>query len=65
MPAVPFDADRNLFVYRFKKKTANFVDRTDAFQEFVTPMLALSHTKDVQHVHFRDSWGGIPVFKEF
>ena len=61
MPAVQFDKERNIFVYRFKEKVLNFLERTTKFKVFVAKIIALPVCEQIQLVHFRDIWGGIPV----
>ena len=61
MPAVQFDKERNIFVYRFKEKVLNFLERTTKFKAFVAKIIALPVFEQIQLVHFRDIWGGIPV----
>lgn len=61
MPAVQFDKERNIFVYRFKEKVVNFLERTTKFKVFVAKIIALPVCEQIQLVHFRDIWGGIPV----
>ena len=61
MPTFQFDADRQLYVYRWKEKVVNFLERTEKFQKAVTKMLQLPLCEHVKLVHFRDIWGGYPV----
>ncbi|SFJ40024.1 glycosyltransferase family 4 protein [Olleya namhaensis] len=61
MPSFQFDNQRNLYVYRWKEKVVNFLERTQKFQEAVTKVLNLPLCKNVQLIHFRDIWGGFPV----
>ena len=61
MPNFQFDEDRNLYVYRWKEKVVNFLERTQKFQKAVTKILNLPLCQNVELVHFRDIWGGLPV----
>jgi len=59
MPTFQYDAERKLYVYRFKEKIRNFLERTQKFQKTITSLLQLPIASDVQLVHFRDVWGGL------
>jgi len=61
MPAVQFDKERNLYVYRFQQKIVNFLKRTQKFQEFVSEVLSLTANKSIHIVQFRDIWSAIPA----
>jgi len=61
MPTFQYDTERNLYVYRFKKKIRNFLKRTQAFQKAITEMLQHELTTEVKLVHYRDVWGGLAV----
>ena len=63
MPAFQFDKERNLYVYRWKEKVANFLERTQKFQTNVFDILQLPFCKTTKLIHFRDIWGGIPAIK--
>nr|WP_321226165.1 glycosyltransferase family 4 protein [uncultured Psychroserpens sp.] len=63
MPAFQFDEDRNLYVYRWKEKVVNFLERTQKFQKAIIEVLNLPLCENVKLVHFRDIWGGIPVLE--
>jgi len=59
MPSFQFDAERNLYVYRFKEKIQNFLGRTQSFQETVSRLLQLPIASQVSLVHFRDVWSAL------
>lgn len=63
MPTFQFDKDRQLYVYRWKEKVVNFLERTQKFQKAVSKVLNLPLCEHVKLVHFRDIWGGVPVLK--
>ena len=63
MPHFQYDAERKLYVYRFKEKIRNFLERTEKFQATITNLLALPITAEVKLVHFRDVWGGLATLK--
>jgi glycosyltransferase involved in cell wall biosynthesis len=63
MPAFQYDDNRQLYVYRWKEKVVNFLERTQKFQKAVSKILQLPLCENVQLVHFRDIWGGIPVLQ--
>lgn len=64
MPAFQFDKERQLYVYRWKEKVVNFLERTQKFQNAVTEVLQLPLCNHVKLVHFRDIWGGFPVLNQ-
>ncbi|MFS4491829.1 glycosyltransferase family 4 protein [Maribacter sp. 2308TA10-17] len=59
MPSFQYDSERKLYVYRFKEKIRNFLERTQQFQNTVTKLLQLPLAEYVKLVHFRDVWGGV------
>ena len=63
MPQFQYDTERNLYVYRWKKQIANFLQRTQAFQEDIAKLLASDWYSNIVLVQFRDIWGGIPTLK--
>lgn len=63
MPAFQYDKERNLYVFRWKKKIVNFLKRTEQFQIKVNAILNLPICDNIKLVHFRDIWGGIPVIQ--
>lgn len=63
MPTFQYDEDRKLYVYRWKEKIVNFLERTQAFQENVRALLVSNLCTEVKLIHFRDIWGGIPILK--
>ncbi|WP_040281755.1 glycosyltransferase family 4 protein [Psychroserpens damuponensis] len=63
MPTFQFDEERQLYVYRWKEKVVNFLERTQKFQDAVTKILNLPLCENIQLIHFRDIWGGIPVLQ--
>ncbi|WP_396601064.1 glycosyltransferase family 4 protein [Algibacter sp. R77976] len=63
MPSFQFDKERQLYVYRWKEKVVNFLERTQKFQKAVTEVLQLPLCEQVKLIHFRDIWGGFPVLK--
>ena len=63
MPAFQFDKERNLYVFRFKEKIANFLKRTEQFQIKVNEVLNLPLCSAIKLVQFRDIWGGIPILQ--
>ncbi len=65
MPSFQFDKERNLYVYRWKKKVVNFLERTDAFQNEIHKLFKSDICSQIKLVHFRDIWGGIPAIKHF
>ncbi|TXE11596.1 glycosyltransferase family 4 protein [Seonamhaeicola algicola] len=63
MPTFQFDAQRNLYVYRWKEKIYNFLERTTKFQTAVSNILQSNICSNIQLIHFRDIWGGLPAIK--
>ncbi len=63
MPKFQFDKERNIYVYRWKEKIINFLERTAKFQKAVSKLLESSLCDDVQLIHFRDIWGGLPAIQ--
>ncbi len=61
MPTFQYDKERRLYVYRWKEKIVNFLERTQAFQKKVKALLLSDLCTDIKLVHFRDIWGGLPV----
>jgi glycosyltransferase involved in cell wall biosynthesis len=61
MPRFQYDKERRLYVYRWKEKIVNFLERTQAFQKSVTELLLSDLCTEVKLIHFRDIWGGLPV----
>jgi len=64
MPAFQFDKARQLYVYRWKEKVVNFLERTQKFQQALTHVLQLPLCEQVKLVHFRDIWGGYAVLNQ-
>lgn len=64
MPSFQYDSNRQLYVYRWKEKIVNFLERTQKFQDAVTKLLQLPLCENVQLIHFRDIWGGFPVLQQ-
>ncbi|MFK7813888.1 MAG: glycosyltransferase family 4 protein [Maribacter sp.] len=62
MPSFQYDKERKLYVYRFKEKIRNFLDRTKKFQQTITNLLQLPINSEIKLVHFRDVWGGLAAF---
>lgn len=63
MPQFQYDENRNLYVYRWKGKVVNFLERTQAFQKTILQFLQGDFCNNIKLVHFRDVWGGIPAIK--
>jgi len=63
MPVFQFDKERNLYVYRWKEKVVNFLERTQKFQASVLEILKIPLCQAIKLIHFRDIWGGIPALK--
>ncbi len=63
MPTFQFDKERDLYVYRWKDKVINFLERTQEFQMRIAEILSLPLCEKVKIIHFRDVWGGIPAIK--
>ncbi|WP_346882173.1 glycosyltransferase family 4 protein [uncultured Algibacter sp.] len=63
MPTFQYDKDRQLYVYRWKEKVVNFLERTQKFQNAVSQVLNLPLCKNIKLAHFRDIWGGFPVLE--
>lgn len=63
MPTFQYDEARHLYVYRWKEKVVNFLERTQKFQNAVSNLLRLPLCETVNLVHFRDIWGGLPVLQ--
>jgi glycosyltransferase involved in cell wall biosynthesis len=63
MPAFQFDKERNLYVYRWKEKVFNFLERTQKFQDNILEILQLPLCESIKLAHFRDIWGGISILK--
>lgn len=63
MPAFQFDTARNLYIYRWKGKILNFLERTQEFQKAVSKLLVSDLCDAIQLIHFRDVWGGFPAIK--
>ena len=61
MPVFQYDKERRLYVYRWKEKIVNFLERTQAFQKKVKELLVSDLCTEVKLIHFRDIWGGFPV----
>ncbi len=61
MPVFQFDKERNLYVYRWKEKVLNFLERTQKFQANVSAFLQMPLCDTIKLIHFRDIWGGIPA----
>ncbi|MCB1141201.1 MAG: glycosyltransferase [Leptospiraceae bacterium] len=47
-------------IFRIRLKELNFLKRTEEFAKFVHRVI--SNSSDLDLVHFRDIWGGMPVF---
>lgn len=63
MPVFQYDTKRKLYVYRWKEKVVNFLERTNKFQKAISQVLNLPLCENVQLIHFRDIWGGFPVLQ--
>ncbi|MDY8136036.1 glycosyltransferase family 4 protein [Aquimarina sp. 2201CG5-10] len=63
MPTFQFDKERNLYVYRWKEKVINFLERTQRFEKSVLDILQIPLCETIKLIHFRDIWGGIPALK--
>ncbi|WP_289045465.1 glycosyltransferase family 4 protein [uncultured Olleya sp.] len=63
MPSFQFDQERQLYVYRWKDKVVNFLERTTRFQEAITDIIQRPLCDSVKLVHFRDIWGGLPLLQ--
>lgn len=63
MPAFQYDKDRKLYVYRWKEKVVNFLERTQKFQKAISQVLNLPLCENIKLVHFRDIWGGFPALR--
>lgn len=61
MPSFQFDNTRNLYIYRWKEKVLNFLERTEKFQLAVSAILDSDLCKTIKLIHFRDIWGGLPA----
>ncbi|SHJ09339.1 glycosyltransferase family 4 protein [Aquimarina spongiae] len=65
MPQFQFDEERSLYVYRWKRKELNFLKRTQFFSEDILKFMKSDLCQDIQLVHFRDIWGGVPAVQSF
>jgi len=63
MPAFQFDQERNLYVYRWKEKVFNFLERTQKFEANILDILQLPLCDSLKIAHFRDIWGGLAILK--
>ncbi|RMA64294.1 glycosyltransferase family 4 protein [Ulvibacter antarcticus] len=61
MPTFQYDTERKLYVYRWKEKVVNFLERTQKFQQAIQQILSLPLNTELSLIHFRDIWGGIPA----
>lgn len=60
-PSFQYDQERNLYVYRWKQKVVNFLERTDKFQSSILKLLKSELCTEVKLIHFRDIWSGLPA----
>lgn len=63
MPTFQYDSERNLYIYRWKEKIVNILERTEKFQLTISQLLNSELCSQVKLIHFRDIWGGIPALK--